>query len=1179
MFLKRLEINGFKSFPNKAKIEFNKGITAIVGPNGSGKSNVLDAILWVLGEQSAKNLRGAKMEDVIFGGTANRRPMSYAEVTIVIDNSQGFFDVEFDEVSITRKVYRNGEGEYFINKKHCRLKDIHELLMDTGVGKDGYSIISQGKVNEIIGAKNNDIRQFFDEAAGIVKFRAKKQEALSNLQKEHDNLDRVNDIISELETQVEPLEQESEKAKKFLVLEDELRSIEITKYVKDIDTYDKEIFIAKKDLSKINIKLDRLQFNLKNEEKSRTKIAEQIETISQDINDKNITKEQITYKINKLDNDVVRNEESIQFALVDKGRLTRELDEMNKELISVTNKIELKNTEIVAKKIAKNNVINDFTAFENQFSSVVDNIHILDENKEEISNNLENAVNSKNNYIIEQNKLKEKLSIETKNLSYYNNETAILNQSIKNNKVTKNVFEKKIDILKTDIDLIDQNIKSLRSNNLTVSNNIKNEEQSYISISNEINKTSNRKNFLENMINEGEIFSKSVKYILDNKSKIKGVHNSLGNLIIAKNEYAIAIEVALGNSVQNIVVDDEYIAKQCIDELKKTRFGRATFLPLNVIKKRFIKHDLTNEIGFVDIASNLVSNEEKYDNIVQNVLGATAIVDTISNAIRISKKYNNSIKIVTISGEQFNIGGSITGGNTNKNRQSVISTRAEIEDLTSRLHKLNTTQKEINTKIEQYNNNLTEIQLNLNENIENHNNKTVELKQITIEEQNIINVINDNEIKLNKYTNDKLNCENCIKSIKIQIQNLEEEVQNIENLIKNYNKNISSINELSKKNEDDRINYYNKSSEFKLNINQLEGEIQNLNIELENSKLSQNNTELKIKNIKAQIKNISENLDEKANISRKYNLEKEKLNTELNTISSDIKNANTLKENLNSMHNNTYKNAEELKHEIFQNDANKISISKNIENIEYKRDNLHNYIWSKYELSIASCREFDFINTLINDSNLGVQENLLKSKIKALGHVNVGAIEQFIALNDRFNFLVSQRDDIINAENNLIELIDNLTKDMQERFIEQFNIIQENFDYVFKELFGGGEAKLLLTDADNILESNIEIKAQPPGKKLNHMTLLSGGEKALTAISLLFAILKMKPTPFCILDEVEAALDESNVKKYGEYLQYFVDTTQFIVITHRNGTMEASDTLYGITMQEKGVSTLVSVEF
>lgn len=976
MYLKRIIATGFKSFVDKTNIELNNGITGIVGPNGSGKSNVVDAIRWVLGEQSVKSLRGDNnMTDVIFFGSKSRKPSNTATVTLIFDNKDHYLPLDYDEVSITRRVYRDSTNEYLINNERVRLKDITDLLMDSGMAKEAFNIISQGQVKDIISSKPEARRTIFEEAASVLKYRKRKEEALRKLDRTHQNMNRVNDIVTELSNQVAPLKEQREKAIIYLEKSKELESIEVALIAKDITDINYNYTESKKRIEELNKEV--IEISVSNN-KNEAKIEE--------------------YKVNI-------------------NKLDTEINHLNKELLDKTTLVEKLNGE--------KTILLERKKYDVEDTKLHNNLLELKERELELNNNI-NIINSE---------------IELK--------------------------EKELTNILHDFELEEKKLTEEKNNKI----NLEFELSSKIR---EKSRLEDKINGLKDKIDNNGTLPLAVKSVLDN-IKLTGINNAIGNIIEVEDTYTVGITTSLGAATSYVVVDNEVCAKEAINYLKNNNLGRVTFFPLNIIKSKYIDNDTLNILkdskGFIDIASNLVKYDKKYQNIIENQLGNVVIVDNIDNANTISKKINYKYKIVTLDGELLHVGGSITGGNDTR-RSNVISLKYELEN----------TIKDVNSIIKL----ISDLENKINES--DYNYKALEDK---------IYLINKQKLEINEY----------IKTRRTTLNDYNLKLEQTTNEIKGTNNLING--ELSEEENKILENYYEA-------------------VDLKNK------CELQLEDLKKQ---------------------KVNLNSELEEYESSLKLENTT-------YNNKTKELQTLEIEVNRMDV--------------KLDNLLNKLNETYSLTYEKAISLYKLEIDIEEARSKV--NSLRRIIKDLGNVNVDAIEEYDKVSERYEFLLNQQEDLKKAEDTLLVIIKEMDEVMATEFLKTFKVIREKFIETFKELFHGGDADLKLTDPNNVLETGIEILASPPGKSLKTMSALSGGEMTFTAISLLFAILKSRPVPFCVLDEVEAALDDVNVDSFGEYLQTLAKKTQFILITHKKRTMEYANVLYGVTMQEPGVSKLVSVK-
>ena len=1177
MYLKKLELQGFKSFADKTVLEIFPGITGVIGPNGSGKSNIADSIRWVLGEQSIKELRGGKTVDVIFSGTQNRKSLGFAEATLVFDNSDNKLPIEYQEVTITRRLYRSGETGYYINKAQCRLKDILELFMDTGIGRDGYSIIGQGKIDEILSNKSEDRRNVFEEAAGIVKYKTRKEESEKKLESTKLNLLRINDIMKEIEGNLNPLKNQADKAKKFIYLKNELKNVEVGLFIYNIEK-------QKNDLKKIEEDMDVINFNLNLEEGKLEKIKITKEELKSNIEEmnQNIEKMQTIIFSSKKNIEELNSTISINMAKIQNSdeNKTRVKDEINE----ITKKINEKKEEI-KNKIAKNN--NLILNKEKFVKELDEKQKIIDEISKSLSK--EEMEIEKNKSIIEENLdfkygINSKISEKNANIVSLNKRKIQLESEIKNNisEIDKNRFAKE-DIEKTfykiqkeknsileksnninlQKDKIEQAIKSME---ILINNNLK-----------ELNFKESKYKFLIETEKEKEGYQKSVKAILKECEKNdelgSGVEGALVELIDVPEKYETSIDILLGSILQNIVTKDENDAKRLIEYLRKNNLGRASFLPISTIRGKKIENIKGEKTGVLGIASDLIKYNKKYEQIIENLLGRTVIVENMDIAIKLAKQNSYSFRIATLNGDIINSSGAISGGSVSKKNNNILGRNKEIQNLALEIENIKRQQEksknELNELKNSYNNMLLEIKEieNIKQEIEIKYN--VEKQKVEAIEENILKI--SKQIEQNKTEK---------KDLDIELENNLKELE--ENKLKD--KEIENQNEKLKK----IINEFLNSNKDK------QKEIDNLNLDITNLKISVSSFEESENSINEMIKILQEEINsQEENLIKKKKLI-ENAEIDLVTASENIEKARDKQKRIEKELNNIdiekikldkEKLQEKLKkNEIEENDEIKLlqELKTHILKLEVKKsrfeEDLNTVItnlWNEYQLTPNNADKFEKVQ---NVSYAEKNVNELKQDIRDLGNVNLDSIEEYQNLKQRYDFISEQRIDLENTIIKLKDIIHGITESMKKIFKEKIEIINKNFEETFKELFGGGEARIIIEDENNILECGIDIEVQPPGKKLQSMGLLSGGERAFTAIALLFAILKMSPAPFCVLDEIEAALDDVNVTRYAEFLKKFAKGTQFLVITHRKGTMEVADTVYGVTMEEKGISKLLSMK-
>lgn len=1179
MYLKRLELQGFKSFADKTILELRPGITTAIGPNGSGKSNISDAIRWVLGEQSMKSLRGAKSLDVIFAGTQNRKSLGFAEASLVFDNSDGELPIEYTEVTVTRKIYRSGETGYYINKVPCRLKDVLELFMDTGIGKDGYSIIGQGKIDEILSNKSEDRRHIFEEAAGIVKYRTRKEESEKKLEHTKLNLLRINDILSEIEGNLEPLQIQADKAKKYLNLREELKSIEIGLFVYNIEKY-------KKDLQELVQSIDVMTSQCKDEEEKletvkslKEELKTNIDKITQEIESMSNIGFESKKQIEILNSDINVAKTKIANNNENSERYTKEIEEQNARITEL-------NEEIEQKESKKDNLKKNKEKFENE----------LKEKQEELDK-LTQKLSSKELEIegykqtVEQNtdkKYELQSEINTQNVNYENYEKreAQIKQEIQvtiseldGTRLNKEDIYKQFTEIQNKKNKIQKSLDDVAKQREEASKKIKSYENDINNLAGEMRIKESRLKFLIETEKEKEGYIKSVKSLLQDCENVKdlgkGMHGVLANIIDVPDDLETSIEMCLGASLQNIVTETEEDAKKLVEHLRKNNLGRASFLPISSVKGKKLDKIKGNEKGVIGIASDLVKYNKKYEQIILNLLGRTVIVDTMETAIKVAKQNGYIFRIVTVEGDLINPSGAITGGSVAKKTVNILGRGKEIEklekeinNLKQRIEKLQNDRLNYEESIEgilELSANLEkEIQeidiiyatekqkvISIDENIEKLEKRLARLKeeQQSLEKQKgeAVSLKGNIQVEINKIVEQNQELSKVItefaelnKDDQKYIDDLNFDITNLKISVSSFDESEASIEEIK-----ERINQ--ELENIKISIENKKNQIEQIAIENEKLEKSINETLQKIEEIKAEVQNSSNKIEE---LKQQRTEKSETLSKQEDEIT------------------DKFKIIEDLKGQLVKLDVKKTKIEEDINEI-------YNKMWEEYELTPNNVGEYQ------RPENVQLTQrrvNSLRNEIKELGSVNVDSIEEYKNLKDRYDFMSEQRLDLENTMSKLRSVISDMTQIMREQFKEKFKVINKNFGEVFAELFGGGKAELILEDENNILECGIEITVQPPGKKLQSMTLLSGGEKAFTAIALLFAILKINPAPFCVLDEIEAALDDVNVFRYAEYLKKFAEHTQFLVITHRKGTMEVADTVYGVTMEESGISKLLSMK-
>ncbi len=1173
MYLKRLELKGFKSFPTKTDVLFNEGITAIVGPNGSGKSNISDAVRWVLGEQSIKSLRGDKLEDVVFAGTDTKKAMNYCEVALTIDNSDKKLDLEYSEITIKRRAYRSGESEFFLNNKACRLKDIKELLLDTGIGKDGYSIIEQGKVDEILSNNPVNRRKVFDEACGISKYRYKKQEAERNLKNTKENLNRIEDIYIEIENQLKPLEIQQKKAVKYLEIKDKLKTLEVNSYIKEIEDLDKQVNesidhnnLLLNQIKDVKVKKENLENSLtkSNEEiedvdNKINKTVEYINTIKSVINKKYSELSVLNEKIKNCNNDILRNDNEITNINEKLNNNKIELSNLNKNKDSVFNNL--------------NDIKKQINEVELQNKNKKDNISNLIQDVENLKDEIISLLDSKQNSA-------NKLSTLNANIENIEKRTETINTDI--NYIEKNICDKNEEILNYNTDKEEKLnlIEKLRQDYSEVDKNINSLKEEYKKVEKDIqhsklklNEFNSKLNIYIDMEKHYEGFNKGVKEVLKNKS-LDGIYGALGQVISSSKEYEKALEALLGSYMQNIITKDENSAKLAINYLKKNNLGRVTFLPLNIIKSNKIDKSLIkSNIKYIGIASELVKFDNKYKNIIENILGRTIVINNMDEAIKFARETNHKYKVVTLDGEILNPGGALTGG-TIRTNGNILSRKRLIEEFKEKievekksLDLFDVNKLKLSNDINLQSEKIENIKLELSE-----NDKKLVFINTSINKSN--DELKSLEVNLLKLQNEKKGLAENLEYILTKTSSLKEDIDNID---KKHISNKDKIDKLNLKLKEFNDIYEidrNKFDDLNIEYTKLNQIYEGIIKDIERiNKENQYQVSL-LESVKIQLK---DNKESKIKLQEQIKIEtSEKENLENQTIDENKK-LNLQKEQKESIKKNRDNLSIELKNidrQFMKIQESLFKVENKIERLKTSQENYIEKLIEEYEITLEEAIKLKDESVVIDKKEL----ESLKREIKNLGNVNIDSIKEYEEIKERYDFYSEQKKDLEESIDVIYKLIRELEDNMKKEFKEKFTLINENFKFVYKKLFGGGNGELKIVDKESILESDIEIVAQPPGKKMKNLNLLSGGEKALTAISILFAILLAKPTPFCILDEIEAPLDDANIYRFGEFLKELSKDTQFISITHRRGTMEVADYIYGVTMQEKAISKVISLQ-
>lgn len=1178
MYLKSIEVQGFKSFANRIRFDFHEGITGIVGPNGSGKSNVADAVRWVLGEQRVKQLRGGTMQDVIFSGTENRKALSYASVAITLNNSDHRLPVDYEEVTVTRKLYRSGESEYLLNGAACRLKDINEMFYDTGIGKEGYSIIGQGQIDRILSGKPEERRELFDEAAGIVKFKRRKNLSLKKLEEERQNLLRVNDILSELEKQIGPLSRQSEVAREYLKKKEELKTFDINMFLleterikEQIQEIEGQLGNAEEELSEAKTRYEEMKAEYDAIEEEVDAIDFSIEKAKSQLNETTLLKQQLEGRINVLKeqiNTVRMNDEHYDNRLhtirIEIEARQGQLKELSREQEDVRGKL----LEVIKKdQEAKEALIAVQSRIAGQTAEV-------ETSKQEIMELLENRASTRakiQHYDTTQEQIAARKAELDRLLKETRGEGEQQNEILEAYEAELSGVRKEISDFSGQIHETEQKIEQYQRE--------LNEKQEKLRLGQTAyHRESSRLESLKNITERYDGYGNSIRKVMANRDREPGLLGVVADIIKVEKEYEIAIETALGGSIQNVVTDTEETAKRMIQFLKKNKFGRATFLPLTSMHGNSGIRDekALQEKGVIGLANTLVHVEKRFQGLSDQLLGRTIVVDHIDTGIAIARKYRQSLRLVTLEGDLINPGGAMTGG-AFKNSSNLLSRRREIQEFEETVAMLKRDMDQMEQEVNDIKqkrgacyNEIDQIQHQLSkasiaENTVKMNMEQVQGKQKELAERR--QTYRAEQETLEERLQEILDNEESIQLELETSKNLEQELnERIERLQKGLEEDKEQESVQLKHSEEVHLSFASLEQQnvFILeNISRIEEETAKFEEELKEVDISKGNASGEIQEKEEKIRELTETIENSGEL--------------FTEIQAEIKSQVAKRDELNQKHKTFLGKREELSRHMSELDKECFRLNSRKESYEEAAEKHINYMWEEYELTLRRARELRNPN-LTELGYMKRQIQNLKAEIKKLGNVNVNAIEEFKEVSERYEFLKGQHDDLAEAEETLVKIIEELDIAMRKQFQEQFALISAEFDNVFKQLFGGGKGTLELMEDEDILEAGIRIIAQPPGKKLQNMMQLSGGEKALTAISLLFAIQNLKPSPFCLLDEIEAALDDSNVVRFAQYLHKLTENTQFIVITHRRGTMTAADRLYGITMQEKGVSTLVSVD-
>ena len=1176
MYLKSIEVQGFKSFANKIVFEFHKGITGIVGPNGSGKSNVGDAVRWVLGEQSAKQLRGGNMQDVIFSGTETRRPLGFASVAITLDNSDHKLDISYEEVTVTRRLYRSGESEYLLNGSPCRLKDINELFYDTGIGKEGYSIIGQGQIDKILSGRPEERRELFDEAAGIVKFKRRKNTALKKLEEEEGNLVRVTDILSELTRQLAPLERQSETAKIYLKKKEELKNLDVNMFLletghirEQMGQVDEKLSLAKEQLEQTRADFEKTKAEYETLEKNMEELDERISAATQKASQNALKKQE-------LENSVKLYQEQIRASKVSGDHYRQRQQTIAQELEKRSRQME----DFEKQRKAQQALLDEATRKRKEQQEKLDAL------REEIRACMEKIDSGKNELIQILNQraqTKGKMQRYDAMLEQIGIRKAELSQRILKLKSEESEQEEIIAghqeqfaKISGELDGLNREYRKAETQVQALGRQIDEQMRQMEVGQTAYHREASRLESLKNIAERYDGYGSSIRRVMEQKNRRPGIHGVVADLIRTEKKYETAVETALGGSIQNIVTDNAQTAKHLIEFLKKNRYGRATFLPLtNMRKSSFSTPAALKEPGVIGVADTLVEAEEQYRMLLSQLLGRTLVVDHIDHAIAIAQKYHHTLRIVTLEGESLSPGGSMTGG-AFRSSSNLLGRRREIEELEGSVKALAQDMKKAQEAV-----------------ASNRKQRNALREQMS----RLMEQLQKKQLEQNTEKLGISQAESRIRQIRTGYGSLRSEGREIENQILEIRQNSSSIQEEIGRYQDQEKEQQQTVEEQQKLLEEYQAReeeygTESSRLQVEYASLEQKQTFIRqnMERIAQEEAALRQEEEEIADSGRKEEEEILRKEAHIQETLATIREAERImkedeeqasrsrqeKEELNRQHKSFFTRRDELSQQVNLMDKECFRLTSQREKLEERQDAQTDYLWEEYQMTPGQAREYQMEESR-DRSQLRQQIGKLKDEIRKLGNVNVNAIEEYKELLERHTFLSGQHEDLVKAAESLKKIITELDEGMRKQFTEKFAQIRQEFDRVFKQLFGGGKGTLELTEEEDVLEAGIRIISQPPGKKLQNMMQLSGGEKALTAIALLFAIQNLKPSPFCLLDEIEAALDDSNVTRFAQYLHKLTKNTQFIIITHRRGTMNAADRLYGITMQEKGVSTLVSV--
>ncbi len=1177
MLLKSLEIQGFKTFPDKTKLTFDHGMTSVVGPNGSGKSNISDAIRWVLGEQSPKSLRCSRMEDVVFNGTDGRKALGYAEVTLNFDNKARFLSYDGDDIAVTRRYYRSGESEYLINGAQVRLRDVNELFMDTGLGRDGYSMIGQGKIDSIVSSKSEDRREIFEEAAGISRYRYKKIESERKLKNTEDNLLRLRDIVTDLEERVGPLKTQSKKAEKFLEYSGEKKNIEIALWVNTINDSNRllkeeedKVAITKLQYDEAGKALEDIRTETENIYIQNGEYSSEAEDIRSRINDVISEISSKKSSVSVAENDILHNKENI-------SRLEEEIKNVDSAAEDALNSIEEKKSDIL--KLEQQIKIK-----QDEYDETAEKLNVVNTNTsrsgdkiQELSTQLASLTSrSADARVTQMTSVTSVTELQSRIESLHSANTQRLEQYNTTLEISED-YKKQIDKITATVDSLSNSVQGLE---MKLASRQKKRDEAKSEADNlmlDAQQALRRVKLLEDLENNLEGFSYAVKKIVQasKNGNIKGIRGPVSRIIKVPAEYTVAIEIALGAAMQNVVTSTELDAKSAIKYLKQHDGGRATFLPMDTIKPRDFKESgLDDCYGFVGLASDLCDCKPEYDNILKSLLGRIVVAEDLNCATSIAKKYGYRFKVVTLDGQVVNAGGSLTGGSLGK-KSGLLSRAAEIESNKKKAEQLKVKADEAALRYDKAVSDYSAVEADILATRADLSNAQQEQVRILTEAKACENELNNHKQAIDDADAEIESCKQRIKEYKIEEQKAKEQLDDINWSISEYEAQLQEITGSRSKLAQEREKMSEMLQNIRLEIVSAKKDIETINSEISYALSTEENRD----NRKAQIRSEIENYSKLIQNSQSYI---ESLKKDIANLDNQVKSMHGEIDEINDKKNALEKRSGELRViEREKNETRELSgrelarLEERKVNIQKEYDNIISKLWEEYQLTKTEAEETAVEIENISEAKKRLAE--LKSKIRSLGNVNVGAIEEYKEVSERYEFISTQVEDVEKSKKEIEKLIVDLTKQMKEEFIVAFEAINRNFTYTFKELFGGGTASLSLTDPEDILTSGIDIIVHPPGKIVVHLDALSGGEKALVAIALYFAIMKVRPAPFCVMDEIEAALDEVNVDRFAKYVRSLTGKTQFILITHRRGTMEEADILYGVTMQDEGVSKLLEL--